>query len=272
MGGNMHLSANGHRVHISLTGPESAPAVVLCHALGARLALWDPQITALSGRYRLIAYDLRGHGDSEVAPGPYGLDDLADDAAALCTALGVDRFSFVGLSIGGMIGQHLALRHGDRLDALVLAASCCALDAGARDTLDDRIALVAANGMAAQVTPTLERWFTAAYRNARPAEMAEIAAMLRATSVDGYVGCSQAIRALDTEAELGRVRVPTLVISGAADPAMSPAHGRHLAAAIPGAAFEVIDDAAHLCNREQATVFNRLLGDFLDRHHREAMR
>lgn len=254
-------SANGIDIHYEISG--SGPAVLFAHSLGSDLSIWGAQKSALAGRRTVIAYDLRGHGQTTATPGAYDFGLLADDAVALLDALKIDKASFVGISLGGMIGQALALRTPQRLEKLVLADTTAAYPPEAQALWPERIRAIEAAGLAPLVQPTLERWFTAPYRAAHPEAVARIGDIIRTTSPTGYLGCCHAIAGLDFAPRLGEIAMPTLVLVGEADAGTPPAMARQLAAGIPGARCAVIPAAAHLSNIEQAGVFNRLLADFL---------
>lgn len=255
------IAANGITLRYDVQG--SGPWVVLCHSLATDLTLWDDQVGALAARHTVLRFDTRGHGGSSAPDLPYSLDMLAADVLGLLDGLGVERCAFVGISLGGMIGQHLALLAPQRVERLVLASTTSGYPAEARAMWADRIAAVRDNGMAPLVAPTLERWFTPPWRDANPAVMARIGGLIRATPPAGYIGCGHAIAALDTTARLSTISCPTLVVAGSQDMGTPTGMGRTIAENIPGARFELIDPASHLCNLEQAVAFNRLLVDFL---------
>ena len=256
------LDVNGIRLRYDVQG--SGPWVVLCHSLATDLSLWDDQLAALADRCTVLRFDTRGHGGSGAPAGPYDFPMLVADVLGLLDALGVARASFVGISLGGMIGQHLALAAPRRLDKLVLASTTHAYPPEAAAQFAERARLVQAQGMEPLVASTLERWFTAPYRAARPEVMARIGGLIRATPPAGFAGCCGAIATLDLTARLKDIRCPTLVIAGREDPGIPAQRGQEIAAAVPGARFALIEQAAHLCNVEQAGTFNRLLRSFLD--------
>lgn len=257
----MKIHANGIDIEYRIEG--SGPWVMLSHSLSTDLRMWDGQAAALAGRYTVLRYDTRGHGGSGVPPAPYAFADMAADALALLDALGVAKASFVGLSMGGMIGQHLALAAPERLQRLVVASSTSRIPPEGAAIWEERIATVRARGMAAMVESTLGRWFTEAYRRDHPDVMERIGGMIGNSPPEGYIGCGMAIRALDITGRLAAVRTPTLVVVGEQDPGTPVAASRAIAEAIPGARLAVIPDASHLCNIQQAEEFSRLLLDFL---------
>jgi 3-oxoadipate enol-lactonase len=255
------MAANGIDIRYDVQG--NGPWLILLHSLATDHTLWDDQMAVLSSRFRVLRFDSRGHGGSSAPAAPYDLPMMAADALGVMDALGVERAHLCGISKGGMVAQHVALAAPERVERLVLASTTSGYPAEARTLWADRISMVRAQGIESLVLPTLERWFTAPYRETHPQVMARIGALIRATPLDGYVGACQAIAALDTTDRLPQVRCPTLVIVGAADAGTPPGMGRKIVEQIPGARFESIAEASHLCNVEQAATFNRLLTEFL---------
>jgi 3-oxoadipate enol-lactonase len=255
------LHANGIDIRYRIDGRDG-PWLVMIHSLATDLSLWDEQIPALAG-FRVLRYDVRGHGASTATEPPYDFDLFTADLLALMDGLAIDRAHLCGISMGGMIAQHVALAAPQRVDRLVLVSTTSGYPAQARALWDERIASVVAGGMAPLVAPTLERWFTAPYRDEHPEVMARIGALIAATPPSGYIGAGRAIATLDTTERLAQLRCPTLVMVGAGDAGTPPGMGRKIAEQIPGARFESIAEASHLCNVEQAATFNRLLTEFL---------
>lgn len=239
------------------------PWLVFAHSLASDHTMWRPQLAAFAADFSLLAYDLRGHGGSSAPDGDYPLELLADDLAALLDAQRIARCHFVGLSLGGMVGQMAALRHSGRFASLTLADTTSRQPAGARAVWDERLALVRAQGMAPLVAPTLERWFTPALRANAPAEVARIGALIAATPVAGYAGCAHAVVNVDLTDRLSGIACPTLVIVGREDAGTPPAMAETIARQIRGARLVVLDHAAHLSNIEQAAAFNAALRAFL---------
>jgi 3-oxoadipate enol-lactonase len=249
-------------VHAEVTGPADGPPVVLGGSLGSDLTMWDPQVPALSDRHRVVRYDHRGHGRSPVPPGPYDIADLGGDVVALLDRLGLARASFVGLSLGGMVGIWLAAHHPERVDRLVLL--CTSALPGAPESWTERAALVEAEGTAAVAEAVVGRWFTPELARRDPGLVARMRAMVTATPDAGYAACCRAIAGLDLRAECGRITAPTLVVAGAQDPAMPPSeHGQVIADHVPAAEYVVLSPAAHLANVEQDREVTRLLLDHL---------
>ncbi len=257
----MKVEANGIDIHYEISG--SGPWVTLAHSLATNLTLWDELAAVLAKRFSVLRYDARGHGKSGAPNGPYSFPQLVGDLVGLLDALKIGRTHFVGLSMGGMLGQHFALAHPERLDRLALVSTTSRIPPEAGALWDERIAVARAHGMQAHVESTLARWFTTPYRAAHPEVMARIGALVAATPVAGFAGWGTAICTLDVTAQLGAVRAPTLVVVGADDPGTPPAAGEAIAAAIPGARLEIIPAASHQLVIEQAPRFERLLEDFL---------
>ena len=244
-------------VHAVVDGPEDAPVVVLAGSLGSTLEMWDPQVPALAERFRVVRYDARGHGRSPVPPGSYAVDDLADDAVALLDRLGVERASFVGLSLGGMAAMRLAAREPQRVDRLVLL--CTSARLGPAAGWEERAATVRAHGTGAVAPAVVTRWLTDDLRAADPALVQRLEAMVAGTPSEGYAACCDAILAMDLRDDLRRIVAPTLAIAGADDPATPPEHLRDIADAVPGAQLLVLPSAAHLANLEQVAALDAAL-------------
>ncbi|MBZ0143536.1 MAG: 3-oxoadipate enol-lactonase, partial [Rhodocyclaceae bacterium] len=235
----------------------------LSHSLCCDVSMWQPQLAALEKHFTVLRFDTRGHGGSDAPAGAYTFDQLADDVLGLLDALKIGRTHYCGLSMGGMIGQHLALKAPQRIDRLVLADTTSRMPAEAQPLWAERIRIAQEQGMAAHVQPTLERWFTAPYRAAHPEVMERIGSLICSTPPAGYVGCAHAIAGIDITGRLSAIQAPTLVIVGRDDVGTPPAMSEAMAAAIPGARLEIISEASHLSSIEQADAFNRLLLDFL---------
>jgi 3-oxoadipate enol-lactonase len=237
-------------LHYRLDGPHEAPPLMLSNSLGTTLEMWDPQVAALTTHFRLVRYDRRGHGRSPVPPGPYSIQNLGRDALGLLDDLGLERTSFCGLSIGGMVGMWLASEAPERIDRLVLCSTAPSLPP--REQWLERAATVRANGVAAIADAALDRWFTPL----APDSLREsFRAMLAGTPAEGYAGCCEALADLDLHDRLAGIEAPTLVVTGAGDPVAPPETGAQLAAAIPGARHITVADARHMTNAEQPTAF-----------------
>ena len=241
-------------LHHRLDGPAGAPVVVLSNSLGTTLEMWDPQLPALTRSFRVLRYDQRGHGRSDVPPGPYTLGELGQDLLGLLDRLDLERVSCCGLSLGGMVGMWLAGNAPERLDRLVLA--CTSAYLGPPETWIDRAALVRTEGTAAVADAVMERWFTERFRTDQGSTVARYRAMVAETPSEGYAACCEAIRDWDFREQLGSIVAPTLVVAGAADPATPPEHAELIAQRIPGARLVVLPDVAHLANVETTAAFD----------------
>ena len=266
------IEAAGITQHYDLTGPDDAPVLLFANSIGTSFHIWDAVVPHLSQRYRILRYDMRGHGLTEVTPvsddAGYSMDLLADDAAGLLDALGIQRAHVCGLSIGGMMAQRLAVKAPGRIHGLILCDTAAVI--GPPSVWTDRIAAIRARGMTAISDGVMARWFTQAFRDGRPDQIRGYTAMVARTTEDGYVGCAMAIRDADLRDDAARISNPTLVLVGDQDLATPPALVRELAEAIPGARFAVIADAAHIPCVEQPEALTALLLDFLDGNdHRE---
>ena len=259
----MKLTSGGIDMHYTIEG--NGPVVTMSHALGCNLSIWDEQARALSTRYRVLRYDTRGHGQTTVTPGPYSLEMLAEDLHTLLHGLGIAETHFVGISMGGMIGQLFALKHPQMLRSLVLCDTTSHYPGDVRPAWEERILTVLARGMEPLVEPTLQRWFTTPFRKQRPDLMDRVRAMLRSTPPKGYIGCCHAIPTIHTIDRLREIRCPTLVIVGEEDKGTPVEMAREIHAAVSGSEFAVIPSASHLSNLEQPEEFNRILLGFLDK-------
>ena len=260
----MKTRVNGIDVNYELAGPTGAPVVTMSHSLATDLSMWDAEAKALAGRYRVLRYETRGHGKTEAPKAAYTLDQLADDARELLRTLGIAKTHWVGLSMGGMIGQTLALTSPGLFASLTLADTSSRVPPEARPTWHDRIKTAEAKGMEPLVEPTIERWFTAPFRERRRDVVDRVRAMIRATPVAGYVGCCQAISQLDLTDKISAIALKTLVIVGEDDPGTPVAASRVMHERIKGSRLEIVPAAAHLANVEQPEAFGRALTGFLD--------
>jgi len=265
--GTMKIKANGIQMNYQLSGKENEPVVVLSHSLGSSLAMWDPQMEILEARYQVLRYDIRGHGGTDAPEGAYSLDELGDDAIGLLDALGIDVVHWVGLSMGGMIGQCLALNHTNRLRSLVLCDTAAKIPDEAQPVWQERMDTARDKGMQALVQETLERWFTLPYFGKSPGGVELIRKHFLATPVLGYIGCSEAIRVLNYLENLSDIQIPTLIMVGEDDPGAPVAASEAMHERIPGSSLVVLHSAAHLSNIEQAEAFNRALMGFLQKLH-----
>jgi 3-oxoadipate enol-lactonase len=251
------IDAGGLLTNYSLEGAAGLPVLVLSHSLGATAALWDGQVPELAGRFRLVRYDTRGHGKTAVPAGPYTLDQLGGDVLALANALGIERFSFCGLSMGGAVGMWLGIHAGGRLERLVLSNTAARM--GTPEIWNERIRTVEAQGMEAIADAQLQRWFTP---RASVAMTAPVRATLVASPVAGYVGCCAALRDMDLRSEVAKIKVRTLVMTGKYDPVAPPSDCMFLKEQIAGSEYVEVE-AAHLANIEAKDAYTKNLLEFL---------
>jgi 3-oxoadipate enol-lactonase/4-carboxymuconolactone decarboxylase len=260
------VQVNGVTLSYEVLGPAGAPPVVFSNSLGTTRAMWAPQIAAMAGRFRCLSYDTRGHGGSPVVKAGFGIADLADDLAALIEhVFGKTPVHVVGLSLGGMTGMALAIRRPDLVASLTPMATFC--KTASPPAWVERAASVRAGGVEAIADMILSRWFTPGLSQSRPAVVADARRMLLATPREGYAACCDAIRDLDLLAGLAKVVAPTLVFSGADDPASPPGLQDEIRGAIPGAGLMRLSPAAHIMNLEQPEQTNAHLMAWLD-HNR----
>ncbi len=261
-----HGTSNGVNLHYEIVGPAGAPVVAFAHSIGATMAMWDAQVAALSGRYRCLRYDTRGHGGSEVVATPATVDDLADDLAGLLDALGIARAHVVGLSLGGMTGQAFALRHPQRLDRLALLATSAAMDEAA---WRQRIETVTNEGYAPFIDGIMvPRWFTPAFAAAHPEVIAGFRSRMMANDPLGYAACANVIATLDLLPRISGIKAPTMIIVGAEDPATPVAMSEAIRSRVPHAEMIVIPGAAHIVAVEAAERVTEHLAAFLSRDER----
>jgi 3-carboxy-cis,cis-muconate cycloisomerase/3-oxoadipate enol-lactonase len=249
-------------LHHEISGPDGAPPLLLLNSLGSDLSMWDGQVGELARRFRVIRCDTRGHGRSPVLPGPYTVDDLGADVLNLLDTLRVRRVHVAGVSLGGVLAMWLATHAATRVDRLALV--CTAAHFPPPQMWAERAALVRAGGTDAVADAVAARWFTAAYAARAPERVAAARAMIAATPAEGYAGCCEALAGADMRPLLGAIRAPTIVVSGAADPASPPERGEELAAGIRSASMVVLPDAAHLAPLERPDAVAGALTRFLE--------
>jgi 3-oxoadipate enol-lactonase len=262
----MKIKANGIEMHYTLDGAANAPVVTLSHSLATDLSMWDPQMDALRARYRVLRYDTRGHGGTDAPDAAYTLDQLADDASALLKALGIGRTHWCGLSMGGMIGQTLALKQPQLFATLSLCDTSSRIPAEAQPLWADRIKTARSQGMEPLVEPTLGRWFTAPFRETGKDVVGGVAKMIRSTPAQGYAGCCHAIAALDLTDRISAISIPTLIVVGEDDQGTPVAASKVMNERIKGSELVIIPSAAHLSNLEQPAAFTTAVTGFLTRH------
>lgn len=258
------VRANGIVLHHRIVGPIGAPALVFSNSLGSDFRIWQEIVPSFADRYRAVLYDKRGHGLSDAPHSPYTIDDHADDLLALLDHLGIEATALVGLSVGGMIAQRIAVKTPQRVRALVLCDTAARI--GTPESWAERIAAVESSGIESIADAVMQRWFTPGFRTSRPDDCAGWRNMLVRTPAQGYAGTCAAIRDADLIADAARIAVPTLCIVGDQDGSTPPDLVRRTADLIAGARFEVVESAGHIPCIEQPATTARLI----DRHLREA--
>ena len=251
-------------VSYELAGRDRGPVAALSCSLGTDRSMWDPQIPALAERFRVLRYDLRGHGASPVPPGPYAIEDLGGDLLALLDRLEIERATLCGVSIGAMTSIWVAANAPERVQRLVLCCTSARFPPAATEVYRARAKHVREHGVASVADGALERWFTPPFARENPDLMARIRRGLTGTSDEGYASCCEALAAMDLRPQLAAISAPTLVIAAADDPATPPDHGRVIADGITGARFELVTQAAHLSNIERADEVTSLIAQFID--------
>jgi 3-oxoadipate enol-lactonase len=259
----MKIETNGIQINCELSGKSDAPVVMLSHSLACSMLMWNPQLEVLQSHFQVLRYDMRGHGDSDATEGAYTLEQLAADVIGLLDALRIDVVHFVGLSIGGMIAQCLALNYADPLQSLALCDTAPKIPEEAQPLFRERMDKARTGGMEVMVQETLERWFTPPYLKQNPPEIELIGHQIATTSLAGYLGCSEAILALNYVDRLTEIKLPTHIIVGEDDPATTVELSKAIHEGISHAKLVILPSAAHLSNIEQAEAFNATLMEFL---------
>lgn len=262
----MHVEANGANFRLELSGPEDAPAVVLHHPLATDLTCWDALTRALETTYRVLRFDARGHGQSEPTPAPYAFPELAEDVIALMDQVGIAKAHFLGLSMGGMVGQYLGADHAGRFRALTLASTTSAVPAAATDMWQARIRIARSSGMRGTVESALERWATQRALAADPGLRERLVAYMLATPVEGYCGWCEAIGNLNFTDRVSEIALPTQVVVGAEDPATPPASAQIIHKRISGATYVEVPGVSHMLHLEDPDAFAAAVVPFIDRH------
>ena len=260
----MKIKSNGIDINYEIEG--DGPWLTLSHSLCCDLHMWDEQMPALTKQFKVLRFDTRGHGASSAPAGAYTLEQMADDVRGLFDALGIKQTHWCGLSMGGMIGQTFALRHPGYFKTMILADTTSYYPPETQGPWADRIKLAQEKGMAPFGEMMVSRWFTEGYVKSGAPALTRIAASVRATKADGFIGCCHAIPKINLTAKLKDIKCPTLVIVGEQDPGTPVAMARDIHAAMPGSELVILPDAAHLSNIEQTAAFNDALTDFIARH------
>ncbi len=260
------VDVNGIKMAYQVDGKEGAPYVTFVTGIANDLTMWDSQVAELGKLYRILRYDLRGHGDTQATEGEYTMDLLVNDLLGLLTELNIQKTHLVGLGLGGAIVQAFAIAQSHRVNALV--PCCCRAK-----MVPDFAALwhklreaVGKDGVEVIVEPTVQRWFSDEFKAANPQALQNVRNMIRGTTTLGYLGVTAAFIGLDIEERLPQIKAPTLYISGAEDKLGGPPDlMEKLAKKVPGAQHRSVEKAAHIANIQNPARFNTVLGDFLKR-------
>ena len=254
------IEVDGCRLNVEVEGPSGAPVLMLSNSLGTDLSMWEPQVKPFTQRFRLIRYDRRGHGKSDVPPGPYSMERLGRDVVGILDKLGIATIDWCGLSMGGMVGQWLGANAPGRVRRLVLSNTSCYYPV--KDPWNERLALVRGKGVAALGDTMMARWFTAGFIAREPQTVARVKAMMLATPAAGYIANGEAVRDMDHRDLLPRIKAPTMVIVGRYDVATTPEAGEYIRAHVPGAQITALE-AGHLSNIEDGAAFTAAVLGFL---------
>ena len=260
----MKISNNGTALNYELVGNSKAPVVALSHSLGTSLNMWNPQMDALKNNYRILRYDTRGHGKSEVTTGPYTMDMLMNDAIGLLDELEISKVHWVGLSMGGMIGQGIALAAPNRLSSLSLCDTMSVVSGESKAIWKQHIQAAESLGLTKLVDFAMEGFFTESFRNMNSEDYQQIQSQFLATNVVGYIGCCHAIYQIDYSDKLHRINTPTQIIVGLEDKITPVPEALFMQKHIENSSLDVVLGSAHLSNIEQSETFNDILLNFLD--------
>jgi 3-oxoadipate enol-lactonase len=258
----MKIKANGITINYQIDGPEGAPWIVFSNSLATSTAMWDEQAAALQSTFRVLRYDQRGHGGTDVPSGRYAFDTLLDDALGLLDALGIAKAHFAGLSMGGATALGLAERHPDRLNRVIVCDSPCQSTPQSSQQWEERIAVAQKQGIDALVEPTVGRWFPPETFAKNPPHIDKVRAMIRNTPVDGFIGCAAALANHNYASAAATVQRPVLFMVGEKDGA-TPVAMRKLHDKVAGSRFVELPGAGHISNMDRPAEFNQALRDFL---------
>jgi 3-oxoadipate enol-lactonase len=258
------IATNGAKLAVQIDGDLGRPWLVLSNSLATTYDSWRRQMPLLTGTYRVLRYDTRGHGRSSAPAGSYAFDVLVDDVVRLMDHFDIQRADFMGLSLGGMTGLGLAIHHPDRIGRLICCAARADAPAPVIDIWNARIATINDGGIETEVASSLNRWFTPACRHEQPGLLEEAAAMIRATDSAAYIACAEALKTLDYKRLLGRIQSPSLFVAGAQDPAAPSAIIKEMASLVTGAEYCEIGPGAHLFAMENPQAFNAAVARWLN--------
>ncbi len=259
----MQVTANGVSFNCEIDGPEGAPWITFSNSLATNVSMWDDQVAALKGEYRLLRYDKRGHGRTEAVEGPYNWDMLVADVVAIWDALDIEKSHFVGLSMGGMTAFGLAQDYPDRVGGVVATNTRADAPAEFRDAWPARIAAVEAGGMESLAAPTVERWCSDQVLASKSPVLDKMRGMVESTSPIGFIGCAHALTGLNFQDRLGEIDTPMLFIAGKEDVATPSDNMRLIHQAVGGSKFVELSPAGHLSNMEQPEAYTEAVREFL---------
>jgi 3-oxoadipate enol-lactonase len=252
---------DGTQLEYSVDGPANAPVLVFSNSIATTQGMWDAQAAALRDRFRVVRYDTRGHGQSDVPPGPYAIETLGLDLLAVIEAIGAEKGHVCGLSLGGLTAIWLAIHKPERLNRVVFANTAAKI--GAPEVWDARIKAVREGGMASIRDASLERFFSEGFRKNNPDELARIGRMIDETPVEGYAGVCGTLRDTDLRPGLAGITTPVLVVGGEHDPSTTAEQARELSAAVPGSELFIVPGVNHVSNIEAPEAFTERLIGFL---------
>ncbi|HXQ84894.1 MAG TPA: alpha/beta fold hydrolase [Xanthobacteraceae bacterium] len=257
----MKIKANGITINYQIDGPEGAPWMVFSNSLATSIAMWDEQAAALKDPFRVLRYDQRGHGGTDAPAGRYAYDTLLDDALGLLDALSIKKAHFAGLSMGGATALGLAERHPDRFASIIVCDSPCQSTPQSSQQWEERIAVAQKQGMEALVDSTIARWFPPETVAKNPPHLDKVRAMIRATPVNGFIGCAAALAAHDYASAVATVKCSVLFMTGEKDGAAAPM--RKLNEKLPGARFVELAGAGHISNMDRPAEFTKAIRNFI---------
>ncbi len=257
------ILVNGVELAYRFDGAADGHVVLMSNSLMCDHTMWDINIPAFTDRYRVLRYDTRGHGSSGTTPGPYSIAMLADDAVGLLDALGIRQVHFIGLSMGGMIGQQIGARYPERVYSLSLCDT--ASEMPPRSMWEERFSIASKQGTKGLLETTIQRWFTAPFIARNPEPIDNVRRMISSTGVEGYTACASAVRDMAQTTMLLKVKAPTMVLVGRQDPGCTVEQATVVHRMIDASQMIILEDAAHLSNIEQSQLFNKTLRSFIDR-------
>lgn len=255
-----NLQINGNLIHYQLEGPEKAPVLLFSNSLGSDMRMWDDVVEPLRVHFRILRYDTTGHGQTPTSPEPIRIADLGQDVLGLLDALGITQVNFCGLSMGGLIGQWLAVHYPNRINKLILCNTAAKI--GTAAGWNERINTVSQQGISAIADAVLNRWLTDAFQQANPEVTARLLTMIKANRAEGHVACSAVLRDTDLRADIHHITAPTLIIAGTYDPVTTVSDGQFMQQEIPNAQLCELS-AAHMSVVEKADAVVQLLMAFL---------